>query len=170
MKEYSKLSYLIKGKDLTLEGARRQIETDFGPKAEGILDHRFQVINVWHPIVEPVEQHPLSLCDARTVENDVFPSDLIYPHTTSENVLVRYSEGQKWHFVSNQRINEAWAFKIVDSYARMLPGIAGAVPHTSFQSPNAPHNAKPRESIEFRTYAFHDNEEESLDRVAYSSV
>lgn len=44
VKAYLRLTHLTTRKDLTLEGARRQIETDFGPKAEAILSRRFQVI------------------------------------------------------------------------------------------------------------------------------
>lgn len=73
--------------------------------------------SVWHPIKEPVEQHFLTLCDYRTVKADSFPADLIYPHISSENQLIRHSEEQKWYYASGQLITEAWMIKIVDSEA-----------------------------------------------------
>jgi len=81
--------------------------------------------SLWHPIVEPVEQQPLCLCDYRTAKTDTFPADLVYPHIASENQLIRYSEEQQWYYIDNQKIGEAWIFKQVDSEALINPEISG---------------------------------------------
>lgn len=139
--------------------------------------------SVWHPIVEPVETQPLTLCDYRTAKADVFPADLIYPHICSENMVVRYSTSQQWYFIDRQKINEAWIFKMQDSATLSRPEVSQCkraslflphmtlierlvCTHTSFRAPWASSECKARESIEFRAYVFYvldsSDSEESL--------
>ncbi|KAJ3531245.1 hypothetical protein NM208_g8963 [Fusarium decemcellulare] len=110
--------------DYSKDAVIRQIQDDFPEQSEKLLAGRFEVINIWHPIVEPVEQQPLTLCDYRTAKTDAFPADLVYPHMVSENMMVRHSQPQKWYFIDRQQIGEAWVFKMSDSRAESDPEVS----------------------------------------------
>ena len=54
-------------------------------EAEELLKGRVQVINLWRPTKGPLEDAPLALCDARTVdEHDLVASDLVYKNRVGE--------------------------------------------------------------------------------------
>ncbi|RLL95785.1 hypothetical protein CFD26_103904 [Aspergillus turcosus] len=110
--------------DQTYEATTEQIKLDFGHQGDAILRGRFRIINLWHPLKHPVRQHPLALCDYRTARNDAMPCDLVYPHTTTEITIFRYSSGQRWYFIDNQTPKEMWIFKIMDSESRKDGAIA----------------------------------------------
>ena len=74
--------------------------------------------------MEPIEQHPLTLCDYRTSKLDGHPSDLVYPHFDSENLQVAYSGSQKWYFIDRQMIDDAWLIKMADSTGAEDPDIS----------------------------------------------
>jgi hypothetical protein len=44
-----------------------------GDEADALAQGRFQILNVWRPLVDPVEDYPLALCDARSLT----PADLV---------------------------------------------------------------------------------------------
>jgi hypothetical protein len=85
---------------------------------------KYPLNSIWHPIVEPVEQQPLTLCDYRTAKFDAHAADLIFPHIATENQLIQYSESQKWYFIDRQRVEEAWMFKVADSASSESPEIS----------------------------------------------
>ncbi|KAF6836762.1 transcriptional xre family [Colletotrichum plurivorum] len=144
--------------DNTMSSAKAQIQQDFEEDAEPLLSGRFQIVNFWHPIAEPVLQQPLAFCDSRTAIADGFPADLVYPHLLNENMLIRHSPRQKWYFIDEQRIHEAWMFKIVDSSDD--GGVAKFCPHTSFTIKDRRPEVTPlRQSIEFRAYVFYGKDE-----------
>jgi hypothetical protein len=69
---------------------------------------RFQVINLWRPISHPAWDHPLAMCDYRSVdpEKDLVASDLIFPHYKGETFGVKESPKHKWKYVSGLRPDE----------------------------------------------------------------
>ncbi|KAJ3534575.1 hypothetical protein NM208_g7480 [Fusarium decemcellulare] len=137
----------------------KPIRQDFKDEAEDLLSKRFQIVKylkVFHPPrSNPVLQQPIAFCDYRTSSHDGFPADLVYPHLANENMLFRHSPGQQWYFVDQQRIKEAWMFKIADSSEE--PNVSKFCPHTSFVIPSRDNKDTPlRRSIEFRAYVFYD--------------
>lgn len=77
--------------------------------------------------MEPIEQHPLALCDYRTSKHD---GHVVYPHFDSENLQFAYSVAQRWHFIDRQMKNEAWLIKMADSDASKDDSISECIdPH-----------------------------------------
>jgi hypothetical protein len=70
------------------------------PDVPKLLDHRFQIINLWRPIAVPAVDWPLALCDYRSVdlEKDTFPVALISAESTGETMGVKYNENHRWKY------------------------------------------------------------------------
>jgi hypothetical protein len=113
---------------------------------------RMAAINVWRPIAEPLRDCPLAICDAASVdERDLLAADLLYPDRTGQIYYVKYNPAHRWYYASDMRTDEAWIFKNCDT---ATDGRARFAPHTAFVD-TTPHPAvAPRESVEFRTFAF----------------
>jgi hypothetical protein len=124
-------------------------------EAEELLKGRVQVINLWRPIRGPLQDSPLAVCDARTVDPaDLVPSDLVYRERVGETYSVTYNPAHEWYYVPEMRREQALLLKIADT---KTDGRARFMPHTSFTDPTTPPDALPRESIELRTLVFHPN-------------
>ena len=112
---------------------------------------RMAAINVWRPIAEPLRDCPLAICDASSVElGDLLAADLIYPNRTGQIYYVAHNPAHRWYYASDMRKDEVWLFKNFDT---VTDGRARFAPHTAFVDPT--HRVvTPRESVEFRTFAF----------------
>ena len=54
-------------------------------EAQQRLDKRHAIINFWRPIGYPVQNWPLAMCDAQSIEpGDLVPTDLVYPDKVGE--------------------------------------------------------------------------------------
>ena len=123
-------------------------------EAEDLLKKRYAFINVWKPVGYPVETNPLVLCDARSVSaEDFVRTALRYADRTGEVYTFRYNPNHRWFYFPRMQPDEALLIKCFDS---KTDGRARFVPHTSFDDPTSPPNARPRVSIEMRTVAFFD--------------
>jgi len=139
------------------------IHTDFSGKsararADAVLGRapvpgqRMAAINVWRPIAEPLRDCPLAICDASSVdEQDLLAADLLYPNRTGQIYYVRFNPAHRWYYASDMRTDEAWIFK---NYDTATDGRARFTPHTAFVDPTRHPVLAPRESVEFRTFAF----------------
>lgn len=139
--------------DYTESSAPRRVLDVMG-ETEGrrLLAGRFQQINAWRPIGYPVETMPLAIADARSVgSDDVVPTDLVYPDRTGEILEFTANDEQQWYYFPDMTPSEVLLIKGFDSNAD-----AGSrfVPHTAFQLPFVDDNARPRQSIEIRAFAF----------------
>ena len=121
---------------------------------------RFLIVNVWRnadPSGSPILQHPLAVCDPRTVLKESLVSYEIrcprglslYEYHISGGKGDEDCKNHEWYFYSRMSINECLMWISHDSY-----GIFQSVPHTSFTLPN---NMKSeRKSIEARAFVFLD--------------
>jgi hypothetical protein len=121
-------------------------------EADNLLQRRFAIIQVWRPIRHPVETFPLAICDARSLT----PAELViserrYPDRVGQTYAVTYSPEHRWYWFPQMRREEALVFKVYDS---LKDGRARWTAHTAFADPTSPPDARPRESIEIRTFAF----------------
>lgn len=121
------------------------------------LEHRMALVNVWRPIIGPVYDCPLAICDPRTsseedfVQTDIYhfnEDDLETPAITGQIYSLRHNVSQRWYYCSAMKPEEVLLLRNWDS------GVSdhscyGA--HTSFKNPIAPPQSKRRESIELRT-------------------
>ena len=138
--------------DHTVNSAPRRARDHLGAEADDLLQHRFGIVNVWRPIRGPVLDSPLALCDAQSFsDDDLIPSDLVYPHLRGETSSVEFKPGHRWFYYSEQQPQEALLIRVHDSAD---DGRARLSFHTSFENPLAPPGAPPRESIEVRALVF----------------
>jgi len=120
-------------------------------EAEELLKHRFAIIQVWRAINQPIQSNPLALADAKSVAmEDLLVAERRYPHRVGQTYRLKYNPGHRWFYFPEMRRDEALVFKVYDSEK---DGRARFTPHTSFDDPASPPNARPRQSIEVRAFA-----------------
>ncbi|MSR13832.1 MAG: methyltransferase [Gammaproteobacteria bacterium] len=133
----------------------REILADAGKSH--LLGRRFLFVNLWRPIVGPVRDNPLAVCDARSVRaEDIVDTpihhfgedDLTTPRHSGQIQSIRYSPGHRWYYISEMQPFEVLFLKCFDS---LTDGRARFMPHTGFKNPDCPPEFIPRESIEART-------------------
>ena len=138
--------------DYTLKSGPQRVRDLFPTEADELLKHRFAVINVWRPISEPVQESPIAVCDARTIDqSDWVTSDLRYRDRTGEVYSITFNPNHRWFYFPQMRRNEAILLKCYDSTD---DGRARFTAHTAFDDPTSPPDAPARESIETRTLVF----------------
>lgn len=135
--------------DYTEKSSPERVQLYLPQEANRLLQSRYQVVNVWRPIIGPVEESPLAICDARSIrEEDIEPTEEGVKH---EVYLFNPSPHHRWFYFPRMAKDEVLLFKCFDS---LNDGRARVTAHTSFDDPSSPHDARPRESIEVRTLAF----------------
>lgn len=141
--------------DFTADSGIRRARDELlarGEDAERLLKYRFAIINVWRPIRGPVQDSPLAVCDASTVDpRDFVVSDLVYRDRVGHTYSVAYNPRHRWFYFPEMRVDEALLIKSFDS--KTDGRTARFAPHTAFDDPNSPPGAAPRESIEVRALA-----------------
>src|SRR5271155_2795695 len=138
--------------DYTFKSAPRRVRDLLPEEADRLLTNRFAEINVWRAIRGPIESSPLALCDARSLEaKDIVLTDLVYRERVGETLGFLYNPEHRWYYFPRLKRGEAILLKCYDSED---DGRARFTAHTSFDDPNSPPNAAPRESIEVRSLAF----------------
>lgn len=121
-------------------------------EAEGLLERRFAIVQVWRPVRTPVQRMPLAICDAQSVgPNDLIAADLQYQDRVGEIYQVAYNPAHRWFYYPGMARNEALVFKCYDS---ATDGRSRFTAHTAFDDPTSQPDAPARESIETRTLAF----------------
>lgn len=162
------------------QGAHRRAHVDQNPSSararlakhvgERTFD-RFQIVNVWRPILRPISNYPLALCDYRSLdlETDLVPTRLIFPDglTDQENYSLRFNPNHEWNYWSNLCPSEVLLFKCYDSASDGLArlegrewpsrsaSVAGLSPHSAFFNTDAPTEGILRISLELRTLLFY---------------
>jgi hypothetical protein len=120
-------------------------------EAEHRLAKRFAEINIWKPIRGPVLDHPLAICDARSIApGDLVPTDRYLKH---EVYMMTFNPAHRWFYFPAMLAADTLLIKGFDS---MLDGRARFTAHAAFIDPNTPPHAPPRESIEARALLFFD--------------
>jgi hypothetical protein len=139
--------------DYTVKSGPQRVRDLLGEEAGGLLRGRFSVINVWRPIRGPIQDAPLAVADAQSVDSDdLVATDLVYPDRTGEIYYVKFNPSQRWFYAPAMRRDEVMLIKCFDSAD---DGRARFVPHSAFEDPTTPAGAPPRESIELRALVFY---------------
>jgi len=121
-------------------------------EAEGLVTRRFAIIQVWRAIARPIQSNPLAVADARSIApEDLLVAERRYPNRVGQTYRLRYNPAHRWFYFPEMRRDEALVFKVFDSEK---DGRARFTPHTSFDLPDPPPGAPPRQSIEARALAF----------------
>lgn len=127
--------------------------------------------SLWRPLVSPLHDYPLAVCDASTVEaEDLVESDYVYPNFESESLLVKRSVNHNWYYMSEQTKDELLIITNFDSltgncqwtllgleiprrsggvrhWLRLTKSTSIGVPHSGFELPPS---ACPSESFPLR--------------------
>jgi hypothetical protein len=124
-------------------------------EAAARLKKRFAEYNVWRNIArDPIEMMPLGFVDAETIgPRDLAVCDLVYADRTGEIYQGVYNGDHQWHYFPAMTRDEAILIKCYDS---AKDGRARFSLHSAFADPNSPADARPRQSVEIRTFAFFD--------------
>jgi hypothetical protein len=136
----------------------------FGDKeAEERLTRRFSIVNAWRSMNGTLEQWPLTVCDARTIdalnltqtrrEAPVRPDPSFEYNRPSETRHAIFDPAHKWYWFPRMTADEVLLFK---NYDTLTDGTARYALHSAFEDPNTPANPVPRETIETRAFVFYD--------------
>ncbi len=107
-------------------------------------------LNVWRPIRGPVERSPLAVADASSIRPaDLIATDQVFPDRVGEIYHLAHHPAQRWYYAPEMTEDEVLLIKGWDS---IDDGRARFTPHSAFDLPDTPSHAKPRESIEVRTF------------------
>ncbi len=143
-------------------GPKRKREILAQAGRSDLADRHVAFVNLWRPIVGPVWDNPLAVCDARSVSpEDLVATDIHHfgehdvsaPRHSGQIYSVRYNPAHRWFYVSEMRPDEVLLLKCYDSRA---DGRARFLPHTGFRNPACPPEFVPRESIEARALVVFD--------------
>ena len=133
--------------------ARRELEAQGIENIEDLLQQRFAIINVWRSIAQPIQESPLTVCDAQSIAlKDLVAADLVYRDRVGETYSVTYNPEHRWYYFPQMHRDEALLIKCFDSAE---DGKARFAAHTGFDDPTSPPDAPARESIELRTFVFY---------------
>ncbi len=140
--------------DYTVKSGPQRVRDLLGDDASDLLRRRFSEVNVWRPIRGPIQDAPLAVADAQSVDSDdLVATDLVYPDRIGEIYYVKFNPSHRWFYASAMRQDEVMLIKCFDS---VDDGRARFVPHSAFVDQTAPAGALPRESIELRTLLFYE--------------
>jgi hypothetical protein len=138
-------------------GPRRKLEVLAAAGRSELAGRHVAFVNLWRPIVGPVHDQPLALCDARSVApSDLvnteilhfMEDDLVEPRHRGDVHSVCFNPAHRWHYVQAMQPDEFLLLKCFDS---RIDGRARFTPHSAFENPACPRDFVPRESIEVRT-------------------
>ncbi|MEO8627301.1 MAG: CmcJ/NvfI family oxidoreductase [Betaproteobacteria bacterium] len=144
-------------------GPKRKNEILDGAGRSDLANRRVAFINLWRPIVGPVQDNPLAVCDARSVAPEDFvdtdimhfgEANLAAPRHSGQIYSLRYNPAHEWFYVADMQPDE---FLLLKCYDSLDDGRARFMPHTGFVNPAAPRGFIPRESIEARTLVVFDD-------------
>jgi len=131
-------------------GFARRIMSDAGYSAEVSEQYDYAWYNVWQPIDWEVRWNPLTLVDARTLDDgDVV--EYIFGEKLSDGVasMPVYNPDHRFYYFPRMQTDELILFKQLDS----RPGRSKVCPHTSFDDAGSTEDAPRRRSIELRLLA-----------------
>jgi hypothetical protein len=108
--------------DQSEKGALRRLKLNIAAHedVDTLLNGRVQMINVWRPLTEPVEDWPLATMVYSPASADfMFPCDLLRGEfeERGQTVTFVHDESQKWFYLDRQRCSELTVIKIWDSKA-----------------------------------------------------
>ncbi|KAL1893735.1 hypothetical protein Sste5346_006236 [Sporothrix stenoceras] len=142
--------------DQSYDGADFLVKWFLPDEADTLLQHRWQIINVWRPL-HTIAKDPLAVADAHSVaDTDLVEARVVYRDHTRKTWTVKAppagSPPHKWHYKHQQTTDEVMLIKCFDSADD--GSVARRVPHSAFRDKEYD-DAPPRESIEVRALVFY---------------
>jgi hypothetical protein len=123
-------------------------------EVERLLNCHFMAVNVWRPIKQ-ILRDPLAVCDWNSVDPaiDIYNDRRVSSEGVMEFGAPIYNKQHQWFYLSGQRPDEPLLFKQLDSNL----GSNITLLHSAFVDPKYA-SFPARESIEFKIFAFFDEE------------
>jgi hypothetical protein len=111
---------VYRSQDSAQPGSKGLLEQDLSLKLTTLPSH-----SIWKPLRGPLNDWPLALCDASTVNanQDLEAADLLYTDFATENRQVYYRDEYKWYYLSDHGVDELLVFKQSDTDADACPGM-----------------------------------------------
>ncbi|MCE2462232.1 MAG: methyltransferase [Pseudomonadales bacterium] len=139
--------------DYTHWSARKRVRDLLPDEVDDLLGRRFAIVQAWRPIGHRIESDPITIADARTVdESDFVPVPRNAPGRIGETWRALYNPEHRFFYFPYLRPDEAIFFKVYDS---ATDGRARYTLHTAFELPDPDPHAAPRHSVEMRLFAFY---------------
>ena len=140
--------------DYTENSGSKRLRALYPGLFESLGGKRFAIINVWRSINGLVENHPLTLCDATSVDQgDLVAVTRQAKDRMGEIQLATYNPGHRWFYFPAMTMDELIIFKTFDS---STDGRTRFTLHSAFDDPTVLEDARPRESVETRCFVFYD--------------
>ena len=138
--------------DYTEWSAHQRVRDLLPGRAEARLGKRFAIVNVWRSIAGVVEEWPLALCDARTVNaNNLHTVERRAHDRIGQTRHASFDPKNVWYYFPEMEPGEVLLIKNYDSEE---DGRARYALHSAFEDPSSRQGASPRESIETRAFVF----------------
>lgn len=148
--------------DFNADTLRHWVSTLAGDRAKEFAGRRLINVNLWTPI-RPVENSPLAVCDASSVEQgDFMNTSFGKPETIetdefrggfdSGGFVLGFNPNHRWFYYPNMQPHEVLAFRLCDTADADLHMTA----HTAFDDPTSRPGSPKRMSYELRTIAVMD--------------
>jgi len=116
------------------------------------LSSPYAIVNVWRSIAGPVQQKPLTCCDASTLSTaDLIATERRAEDRIGELQLVTWNPAHRWYYYPAMQRDEVLLIKTFDS---RKDGRARRSIHSAFENPLAGPAAPARQSIESRALIF----------------
>jgi hypothetical protein len=132
----------------------QRVRQMFGEDADELVRGRIQVVTVWRAMNGPVQDMPLALCDARTVDpGDFVPAELVFRDRIAEHESISFNPRHRWYYAPEIRTDEAFLITCSDTKAEACPR---GTPHAAFTDPATPPEVTLRQSIEVRLLVFYE--------------
>ena len=116
---------------------------------------RWALFNMWRSTTPPPQDHPLAVCDARTIRSDDGVPVMAVTEIRGfgayefETTGYRHNPEHRWCYFRDMTPHEVLVFKTHDSD----PARAHRVAHTAFTDPTCPPGTPTRASVEMRALA-----------------
>ena len=127
-------------------------------RAEELVKKRLVNINLWRPL-RPVENMPLAVCDARSVEKSDFMNVRFGEGGQTSSIAetaggfnLAFNPQHRWLYYPHMQPDEVIAFRLFDTGDPDWRMTA----HTAFEDPTSIPDSPKRESFELRTLAIFD--------------
>ncbi len=136
--------------DYTPQSAALRVQVESERQGLNLSDYaRYQLVNLWQPLVHTVEESPLAMADVMTFrDKDAQTLPVQYAHRRGEIYAFSYHSGHRWFYYPRMLTDEALLLKVFDSDENAAVRF---VPHTAFDDPATPADAPLRSSIEVRS-------------------
>lgn len=137
--------------DQSYDGAELRLRWEFPGEADELVKKRYQIINVWKPIVT-IEKDPIATADSKSVPDaDLVAAEMTEDGFKGEQWVVRHNPNHKWYYKHRLTPDDVLLIKCFDSNTT----VARRSLHSAFEDPTH-RDKESRQSIEVRCLVLHD--------------